>query len=277
MSELLDTQGPAVLQIQQVRVAETVASALRARILRGEFSNRMLPKQEEIREEYGVSHPSLREALRILETEGLVTVRRGNLGGALVHRPGEGRFGYSLGIALQSAGTRIDELAASLAKLEPLCARLCAENPQRGTQVVPQLRTVLDQTPDDDQGVSFTRSAREFHSAIVDLCGDAPIQLIVGGLVRLWTAQEEAWAETLSSEGDYPAPEARAHSTKAHSRLIDLIEAGKADEAESYSHKHIVATQQLVLAKVDGRVVDASSTLARRHLLMSGKTPPLGR
>ncbi|MGM7775829.1 FadR/GntR family transcriptional regulator [Arthrobacter sp. KNU-44] len=267
MSELLDTPKPAVPQIQQVRVAETVASALRARILRGEFSSHMLPKQEEIRDEYGISHPSLREALRILETEGLVTVRRGNIGGALVHRPGAGRFGYSLGIALQSTGTRIDELAASLARLEPLCARLCAENPQRGTQVVPQLRAVLEQSTDDDEGASFTRSAREFHSAIVDLCGDSPIKLIVGGLVRLWTAQEEAWAQTLSSEGGYPAHEARGHTLKAHARLIDIIEAGKADEAESYSHKHIVATQGLVLAKVDGRVVDASSNLARRHLL----------
>jgi len=258
-----------VSHIHQVRVAESVASELRGRILRGEFSSGMLPKQEELRDHYGISHPSLREALRILETEGLVTVRRGNVGGASVHRPGEGRFGYSLGIALQSAGTRIDELAASLARLEPLCARLCAENPERNTEIVPTLRAVLTKASDDDEGVSFTRSARDFHSAVVDLCGDAPVQLIVGGLVRLWTAQEEAWAETLSSEGGYPGHEARAHTTKAHSRLIDLIEAGKADEAEAYSRKHIEATQQLVLAKVDGRVVDASSTRARRHLLTS--------
>ncbi|NKX55901.1 FadR family transcriptional regulator [Arthrobacter sp. E918] len=253
--------------MHQVRVAESVASELRARILRGEFSSGMLPKQEDLRDEYGISHPSLREALRILETEGLVTVRRGNVGGASVHRPGEGRFGYSLGIALQSAGTRIDELAASLARLEPLCARLCAENPNRGTEVVPKLRKVLAQAPHDDEGVSFTRSSRDFHAAVVDLCGDSPIQLIVGGLVRLWTAQEEAWAETLSLEGEYPGHEARAHATKAHARLVDLIDAGNADEAEAYSRKHIVATQQLVIAKVDGRVVDASSTRARRHLL----------
>jgi len=267
VSELLDVQRPAAPQIHQVRVAETVASELRARILRGEFTSGMLPKQEDLRDQYGISHPSLREALRILETEGLVTVRRGNVGGASVHRPGEGRFGYSLGIALQSSGTRIEELAASLATLEPLCARLCAEHPDRATAIVPHLRNLLTQAPADEEGVSFTRSAREFHAAIVDLCADAPIQLIVGGLVRLWTAQEEAWAETLSSEGSYPGNEARAHSAKAHTRLVDLIEAGNADEAETYSRKHIQAAQQLVLDKVDDRVVDASSTRARRHLL----------
>ena len=246
--------------IQQVRVAESVAGELRARILRGDFADGMLPKQEDLRDEYGISHPSLREALRILETEGLVTVRRGNVGGASVHRPGEGRFSYAMGIALQAKGTGINELAASVARLEPLCARLCAENPERATEVIPTLRATIDAVSDSDaadgNGVSFTQSARAFHSALVELCGDAPLQLIVGGLVRLWNAQEETWAETLSSEGSYPGQEDQDHITKVHSRLVDLIEKGHAEEAESYARKHIEATQRLVLERLGGRVVD---------------------
>jgi DNA-binding FadR family transcriptional regulator len=131
--------------IQQVRVAETVAAELRSRILRGDFANGALPKQDLLREEYGVSHPSLREALRILETEGLVVVRRGNVGGAVVQQPGEARFGYTLGLALQSTGTRVHELATAVATLEPVCARLCAENRKAMQQLgAPTLR---DLTP----------------------------------------------------------------------------------------------------------------------------------
>jgi DNA-binding FadR family transcriptional regulator len=70
----------------QRRIAETVAAELRQRILVGPPAQH-LPTQDQLVKEFGVSYPSVREALRILETEGLVTVRRGSVGGAEVHRP----------------------------------------------------------------------------------------------------------------------------------------------------------------------------------------------
>ena len=63
----------------QRRIAETVAATLRARILSDRAGDR-LPTQDQLVREFGVSYPSVREALRILETEGLVTVRRGSVG-----------------------------------------------------------------------------------------------------------------------------------------------------------------------------------------------------
>lgn len=267
MRKTVNMDRQASSQIQQVRVAESVAAELRHRILRGDFPGGMLPKQEQLKEEYGISHPSLREALRILETEGLVSVRRGNVGGAEVQRPGEGRFAYSMGLALQSAETKMGPLAASVARLEPLCARMCAEHPQRATLIVPKLREILAAASEAGDGPAFTRASRVFHHAVVDLCGNRPIQLIVGGLVQLWSVQEEGWAELLHAEGAYPSGEERGHATKAHKRLVDLIEAGRADEAERVSRKHIVATQQVVLSQTEGRSIDASSPRARNALL----------
>lgn len=264
-NEKMDRQASS--QIQQIRVAESVATELRHRILRGDFPSGMLPKQDQLRDEYGISHPSLREALRILETEGLVSVRRGNVGGAAVQRPGEGRFAYAMGLALQSAETKMGSLAASVARLEPLCARMCAEHPERATLIVPKLREILTAASKAGDGPAFTRTSRAFHHAVVDLCGNRPIQLIVGGLVQLWSVQEETWAELLHAEGGYPSGEERSHATKAHLRLVDLIEAGRADGAERASRKHIVATQQVVLAQIEGRSIDASSPRARHALL----------
>lgn len=253
--------------IQQVRVAESVAAELRQRILRGDFPDGMLPKQEQLKDAYGISHPSLREALRILETEGLVSVRRGNVGGAAVQRPGEGQFAYSMGLALQSAETSIGSLAASVVRLEPLCARMCAEHSERATLIVPKLREILAAASEASDGPRFTRLSRAFHHAVVDLCGNRPIQLIVGGLVQLWSVQEETWAELLHAEGAYPSGEERSHATKAHQHMVNLIEAGRADEAERSSRKHIEATQQVVLAQIEGRSIDASSPKARNALL----------
>ncbi|WP_422331067.1 FadR/GntR family transcriptional regulator, partial [Rhodococcus sp. (in: high G+C Gram-positive bacteria)] len=67
-------------RVPQRRIAETVAAEIRDHILADD--DYRLPTQEQLVRDFGVSYPSIREALRILETEGLVTVRRGNVGGA---------------------------------------------------------------------------------------------------------------------------------------------------------------------------------------------------
>lgn len=262
MATLNDQAGTRGTGIRQVRVAETVAAELRRRIMRGDFPNGALPKQDQLREQYGISHPSLREALRILETEGLVVVRRGNVGGAIVQQPGEARFGYTLGLALQSTTTRVHELATAVATLEPVCARLCAENPKRAKEIMPRLRAILDTTREEEdisEGVPFTRTARSFHAAVVDLCGNEPTKMIVGGLVALWNAQEEAWAQHLTEEGTYPDHDRRVATIDAHGKLLDLIEAGDGLGAEDFSRRHIRSTQKLVLSRIEDRVIQASS------------------
>src|ERR1700712_5297682 len=98
-------------RVAQLRVAGSVAATLRERILAGiEIEGSTLPTQDQLVQEFGVSYPSIREALRILETEGLVTVRRGNVGGAEVHRPGEASAAYPLGLALQAGRVSLADL-----------------------------------------------------------------------------------------------------------------------------------------------------------------------
>ena len=85
------------------RIAETVADELRRQIVDGELADGdLLPPQAVLVERFNVSLVSLREALRILETEGLVSVRRGNQGGAVVHAPTKSSAAYMLGLVLQS-------------------------------------------------------------------------------------------------------------------------------------------------------------------------------
>ncbi|WP_245938246.1 FadR/GntR family transcriptional regulator [Williamsia limnetica] len=77
--------APRNSRVPNRRVAETIAADLRSLILAAE--SYQLPTQDELVRDFGVSYPSVREALRILETEGLVTVRQGSVGGADIHRP----------------------------------------------------------------------------------------------------------------------------------------------------------------------------------------------
>src|SRR4051812_32175828 len=82
------------------RMAEVVADSLRSQILAGEID--VVPALDVLVRQYDVGPPAAREAMRILETEGLITVRRGNVGGADVHLPTNAHVAYPLSLVLQA-------------------------------------------------------------------------------------------------------------------------------------------------------------------------------
>src|SRR5256885_7189092 len=73
------------LSVRVPKAAELVAGHVRSQIVRGELSEGdALPPESALMEQFDISRPTLREAFRILESEGLITVRRGARGGARV-------------------------------------------------------------------------------------------------------------------------------------------------------------------------------------------------
>jgi DNA-binding FadR family transcriptional regulator len=259
-------------RVPQRRIAETVAAELRARILAGDDDYR-LPTQDQLVQDFGVSYPSIREALRILETEGLVTVRRGNVGGAEVHRPDESSAAYHLGLALQGARVTLGDLAAGLRTLEPMCAAECARRQDRGEAVVPALEANIEASAElIGEGLPFTHRAREYHDLIVSFTPNATVRYVVSSLVALWSAQEEAWAEVLTKRGEYPSPTDSAEAVHTHRRITAEIAAGRDAEAERLYRAHLAATQALVLERFDDGVVNASSAMARQAIQSSRST-----
>ena len=144
-----------------------------------------------------------------------MTVRRGNVGGAEVHRPDESSAAYHLGLALQGGRVTLGDLAAGLRMLEPMCAAECARRSDRREEVVPVLRANIEASAElVGDGVAFTRTARQFHDQVVALTPNATVRYVVSSLVALWSAQEETWAEVLTSRGEYPSnTEARRASS----------------------------------------------------------------
>ncbi len=256
-------------RVPQRRIAETVAAELRDHILSDD--NYRLPTQDQLVKDFGVSYPSIREALRILETEGLVTVRRGNVGGAEVHRPDEFSAAYHLGLSLQGARVTLRDLAAGLQMLEPMCAAECARREDRLEVVVPVLEASIESSAQVvGDGVAFTQTAREFHDLVVSFTPNVTIRYAVSSYVALWSAQEEAWAEALTRRGEYPAEEDANEAVRAHQRILKEIAAGRADEAERLARTHLAATQTLVLERFGDSVVNASAALAR-NAIRSGR------
>jgi GntR family transcriptional repressor for pyruvate dehydrogenase complex len=208
----------------------------------------------------------VREALRILETEGFITVRRGNRGGAVVHSPDIATAGYALGITLQAMQVPVADVGAALATLEPLCASLCAARPDRRRNVVPLLRASLEASRAViDDGPAFTRSSREFHDLMVTLVPNATLRVLTKSVTSLWSVQEVAWADAQTSRGAYPSRASRETAQQAHERLVEAIASGDAGEAARIAGEHVTATQRLVTRTLRDRVVDAASPRSRPH------------
>jgi GntR family transcriptional regulator, transcriptional repressor for pyruvate dehydrogenase complex len=227
-------------QVRRPRVAQVVASALRDQILTGALRDGgALPKQEELLEEFNVSLPSLREALSILETEGLLTVQRGNVGGAIVHAPTPEQTAYTAALVLQSRRVTVDDVVYALRRLDPLCAALCAERKDRRRTLVPQLtQTVAASRGALDEPERYARLARLFHEQMVAFCGNESLSLMAGALDWIWGAHDDQLAIRTAQLG--PAVERRARETSLseHERILAAIVAGDVREAEESARQH---------------------------------------
>lgn len=217
-----------------------VASSLRDRILSGVLEDgSMLPRQDELLAEFGVSMPSIREALRILDTEGLVTVVRGNVGGAVVHRPQPYKAAYMLGLVLQSRGATLGDVLRGLISFEPACAAACARRSDRATTVLPRLRATLDQAAAAVEDADlYTGLARQFHIDLVESCGNEAMTQVVGALEALWTAHVNQLARSKSELGSFSEPTARQMSVDEHEKMYRAIEAGDAAKTEKLAKRH---------------------------------------
>ncbi len=142
-------------QVRSPRTGELVAAKLRKQIITGELQDGdEIAPEPELMAEYGVSRPSIRDAIRILETEGLLKIRRGRFGGANVVRPTPASAAYHLGLVMQAEGTTLADLAEARGVLEPLCAGLCASRHER-ERIADELDAIIAESvpaEDDDEG-----------------------------------------------------------------------------------------------------------------------------
>jgi GntR family transcriptional regulator, transcriptional repressor for pyruvate dehydrogenase complex len=263
---------------RSVRLAESIAAQLRERILSGSLPNGTLPKQEELMQMFRVSGPSLREALRILEVEGLITVRRGKIGGAQIHRPDGASAAHAIGLTLQGEGTRLHELAETLLAFEPMCASACALRADRVEIMSVALEANLDLTAGAvGDGPEFTRLARTFHDLVVERTPNSALRLIVRSLVAIWSAQEESWAALANEAGQYPDVAAQEEVLDTHRKIASKIYRGNVTAAERIARIHLSASQEMIIAQYGDRVIDATSPLAIegfQKLSQTGETKP---
>jgi DNA-binding FadR family transcriptional regulator len=240
-------------QVRVPKTAELVADHLRRQIVRGELTEgHALPPEATLMEQFGVSRPTLREAFRVLESEALITVRRGAHGGARVHPPtGEVAARYAA-LILEHRSTTLGDIHDARAVLEAPCARRVAASRSDGD--VDLLRRAVGEAEAAlEDPTAFARINLAFHALLVDLAGNQTLSVMAGMLRHIIDLANDAHA---AAEAPGATPRrANRKGFRAHQQLVELIAGGDATGAEELWRDHLAATEDYLVDVPRARTV----------------------
>jgi len=115
-------------RVRVSRVSEEVVKQVQEAIFSGTLGpGDRLPPERELAEQFGLSRMSVRDALRTLESSGLVEIKVGSNGGAFIREPNFDPLRETLSSMLRSKKANILELAETRKIVETAIAGLAAE------------------------------------------------------------------------------------------------------------------------------------------------------
>jgi DNA-binding FadR family transcriptional regulator len=233
---------------QRIRVpktAELVAAELRRKIVRGELAEGdALPSEAALMGEFAVSRPTLREAFRVLESESLISIRRGARGGARVQVPNGNVAASYAGLVLEYRGTTLKDLYDARTFIEAPCAALLAQS--RTEHDLERLRAAVAQAEllmEDPQ--AFIRAHMEFHALVVELAGNQTLA-VLNGMVR-HIIELANWSHVDLDAGSPENVRANKRGFRAHVRFVELVASRRAEEAEALWRLHLQEAEDYLL------------------------------
>jgi GntR family transcriptional repressor for pyruvate dehydrogenase complex len=233
---------------------QQIADELRALIVSGELSEGdSLGHEPDLVERFGVSRPSLREALRILEAEGLVTVVRGVRGGVVVHAPDQRMTARTAALVLQARNVPLADVFEARSLLEPISAKAIAG--MRGRRsAINELRELIRQEEEaieDPERFGVANAA--FHERLVSLAGNQTLTIVTEMLNEIVTRAVTAVSRADDVVGSVPV---RRRGIRSQERLLDLVEAGDGAAAEEHWRAHMQVVGRVMLGQESSSVVD---------------------
>lgn len=182
-----------------------------------------LPGERELAEQFATSRTVVREAMKVLKSKGMVSVRHGS--GVIVNPRSCWSLIDPLALKLDNAWVHLLEIRRIL---ETEIAALASQ--RRGHAELGAIRQALEMEVRDD--TSSTRIVHDmaFHNAIAEASKNPLLPQLVDSVADLMLAQREALLDVLG---------ARQRSLQAHRRIYDAIAVSNAEEAAQAMHDHL--------------------------------------
>ena len=214
------------------KVAEALAQEIVHEIVSRKLTpGTLLPSEAQMLEDYGVGRGSLREALRILEVHGLITMKPGRNGGPMVVEVNTRDFGRMSTLFFHMAGMTFQQLIDARLVMEPLMARLAAE--RRGEELeVPDAKRVA--VEDDD---CYFDATQDFHKTVASMSDNPVLNLMAMSL-------EDIFQDQISGVL-FPKSKRRQVLT-VHEDIAQAIGEGRADDAEKLMRQHMLEYAEYV-------------------------------
>jgi DNA-binding FadR family transcriptional regulator len=238
---------------------QQIADELRQLIVSGALNEGdSLGHEPDLVERFGVSRPSLREALRILEAEGLITVRRGVFGGVVVHEPSERMTARTAALLLQARNVSLADVYESRRLLEPMAVGIIASSRGHKAAAADLRRLVEQQEQAIEDPEAFTEANARFHEHLVGLAGNQTLTIIaemINEIVRR-AVLSVSRAEVTQAAAGGDSLATRRRGIRSQQRLVDLIEAGDAERAQEHWSKHMAVVGRVLLGQRATTVID---------------------
>ena len=242
------------LPVTAPKSADLIAAQIRRQIVQGILNEGdALPPEAELMAQFQVSRPTLREALRILEAESLITVRRGSRGGVRITKPDFSVAVRYIGLLLQMTGTTVEDVYEARTVLETAAVAMLAR--RRTKKDIADMRHQIESLQQmaagsDEQDLDLDLDAwaaeiYRFHDLILERAGNKTIA--VQGLILREVVithmgllmSRAVWTEDYASR--------MRKMIRSFSNLVDLVEAGEAAAAEAHWRSYMKVSGLILL------------------------------
>lgn len=215
------------------RAPIALADELRESILAGELhEGAHLPPERMLATQANVSRGSVREALRILQAEGLIETRPGRNGGPVVRKPSSESLERPLTAFVRGRSIRLQELVETRLSIETAVTRLAAEN--RTDDDLALLASLNEQLASAATHEERTERNAEWHVAL----GRASHNELLAAIMN---AVSQAIYNVTSADA-YGVPGIREITVKSHEGIRKALEERNPDAAERRIRRHILGS-----------------------------------
>jgi GntR family transcriptional repressor for pyruvate dehydrogenase complex len=219
---------------------EEVADAIRAWMFgRGLQPGDRLGREEDLAQRFGVSRPTLREALRLLSSAHLIRATKGPGGGIFVAATPEQGIGRSVtdsvASMLSADSIDLDELIETRMLLEVPLAGLAAQRASEGD--VAALRAVLEAAGDSAQGDAFRGFDARLHGLIAEIADNRLARAFTQWIGQVLQPPLHVLIEPAVVD---------AVVVEQHRDIVRAIERGDPPAAERAMREHLVYLHDLV-------------------------------
>ena len=252
-------------RIRVPKTSEIVANQIRAQIVRGDLEEGgVLPPEGLLMETLGISRPTLREAFRILEAEGLISVVRGSRTGARVHKPSVDLVSRYAGYVMESQGTTIADLYQARLAIEPTVVRWLATDPTVRTDELNALLRNMAEMLDEDRWDEFIDSVEVFHQTLVSASGLKSLTFLSRMLLNLAGSHQRDYQRRHPQMREDRRKSLRA-GLRSYEKVVALIDAGKVEEAVAHWRLHLNNANATWAGCGEGeRIVDSLGSASMR-------------